>query len=129
MASITSMLNEYRIPSVFHPDSGTTVHTVHELDDIPANTQRPGRIETRWKQETQLGSGAFASVRLEKNELTGQLRAVKLIPKDVLDQCDIDYEHELDILVAVKDVGIARSCIVQADATLVHRICVTYGLV
>lgn len=76
------------------------------LDVLPANKQCADLAEMRWKQLNPLGSGAFGSVRLEKNELTGKLRAVKLITKDVLLECGIDYKQELGIFMAVKDVGV-----------------------
>lgn len=107
MTSISSTLDEYRITPGFHVDSGTTAHCNLELDIVPAPALRPDCAETQWKHESELAIGSFSTVRLEKNELTGELRAVKLIPKEVLLECSINYEHELGVFVAVKDVGVA----------------------
>lgn len=103
MASSSSALEEYRIRTAVYLDSGTIVHSKDELDVTRANGL--GGSETRWKQDRQLGSGAFASVRRERNELTGELRAVKLISKASLQICGIDYVHELGVMVALNDVG------------------------
>lgn len=104
MASSSSALDEYRIQTAFHLDDGTIVHSKDEPDITRPNG--PSESETRWKQEHQLGSGAFASVRRERNELTGELRAVKLISKASLQICNIDYVHELGAMVALNDVGL-----------------------
>lgn len=106
MTSISSTLDEYRITPGFHVDPGTTAHCNLESDIVPAPTQRADSIETQWKHESALAIGSFSTVRLEKNELTGELRAVKLISKEVLLECSINYEHELGVFVAVKDVGV-----------------------
>lgn len=106
MASSSSPFDAYRIPAKFLVDTGTVVHTEQDLDVIPTNKQRAGWVEMGWEEHNPLGSGAFGSVRLEKNELTGKLRAVKLITKDVLLECGIDYKHELGIFIAVKDVSV-----------------------
>lgn len=105
MASPSFALNEYRIRPVFHVDSASIAYTEDQLDVTRTNGQNGGGVETRWKQEIQVGSGAFASVWRERNDITGELRAVKRISKADLRTCSIDPVNELGVMAAVKDVG------------------------
>lgn len=86
-------------------DPGTTAHTEDQLDVTRTSGQTGGRVETRWKKESQVGSGAFASVWRERNQSTGELRAVKRISKADLLSCSIDPVNELGVMAALIDVG------------------------
>lgn len=94
-------LDRYKLKTDF-PDEQTVVHTT-----IKSNlTARQRRIEVKeiWKREKELGAGAFGSVWREK-EKAGQLRAVKILPKVVLNAMRVDYVRELEVLVELSDVS------------------------
>lgn len=86
----------YNLNTIF--DGDTVVHTTFKSD--LRTRQRKVEITTRWKRGTEIGSGGFAVVWREKDEESGELRAVKIIPKPKINH------RELDALVEVQDVSL-----------------------
>lgn len=56
---------------------------------------------TKWTQQKKLGSGAFGTVWLEKNETEGQLRAVKRLQR--VDVAEMSFTTELVTLITLAD--------------------------
>lgn len=77
MTSGIATIERYRLHSVF--DGDTVVHTTHKSD--VQSGQRKVEVKTRWGRETVLGSGVFGVVWREREETSGELRAVKVISK------------------------------------------------
>lgn len=90
MASSTAKLDSYKLDSVFH--GNTVVHTTALL------AGQKVALNTTWNREKKLGAGAFGTVWREKEERSGQLRAVKVIAKL---QISI---REVEALVELQDV-------------------------
>ncbi len=79
------------------PDNETTVHTYYVSSAIAR--RRKARVEERWVRQSQLGSGSFGVVWLEKCVLgsrEGQTRAVKALTKG--SPGSIDYGRELEAI-------------------------------
>lgn len=98
----TSGFDSYKLQTTFH-DENTVSHTGPELGhavDIP-----PMALKRTWTREKELGIGSFGEVWREKEDESGELRAVKLIPKAILKAKKINYRDELEALVKVKDVN------------------------
>jgi serine/threonine protein kinase len=77
---------------------GDTVHSFRSSNSSAG--QRRRRTQERWTRESQLGSGSFGTVWLEKcveGQKLGQLRAVKEILKPEGTRT-IDYERELEAI-------------------------------
>lgn len=77
----------------------TEQHTTHiELRTYRSQGRRQVQVETRWAREKIIGSGAFGDVWLEsrqKEDAVRAMRAVKVISKHRMQECDIDYKKEL----------------------------------
>lgn len=56
-------------------------------------------IKTRWMRQKELGTGAFGVVWSEENKTTGELRAVKIIPKQHFKNL-----REVDAMAELQDV-------------------------
>lgn len=96
MASGLAKFARYKLNTVFDGDS--VVHTTYKSD--LRTRQRKVEVKTRWRREEEMGSGAFGVVwRESAGEESGELRAVKIIPKRLLNL------PEVDALVEVQDVG------------------------
>lgn len=91
MTSITEKIDRYRLDSVF--DGGSVLHKTRLLPG-----PRMVALETSWTRDKKLGCGAFGVVWREKEDWTGELRAVKVISKLQLNV------REVEALVAVQDV-------------------------
>lgn len=92
--SITEKLDLYKLDSTFEDE--TTVHTICLLAGMQA--PRRSMLSTRWKREKELGAGAFGVVWQEKEVASGELRAVKIIPRQKIN------EHEVLALIILQEV-------------------------
>lgn len=95
--AMKSALERYRLVTVFEGD--TFLHTTYNSD--LRSGRRKVEVKTRWGRETELGSGAFGVVWREKEETSGELRAVKVVPRRLLNI------RELQALVEVQDVSLS----------------------
>lgn len=91
MTSITERIDRYRLDSVFDGDS-----VLHMTRLLPG--PRMVELESSWTRDKKIGSGAFGIVWREKEDRTGELRAVKVISKLQLNV------REVEALVAVQAV-------------------------
>ncbi|CAI7678719.1 unnamed protein product [Penicillium pancosmium] len=77
----------------------TEQHTTHiELRTYRSQGRRQVQVETRWIRDKIIGSGAFGDVWLEsrqKEDAVRAMRAVKVISKHRMQDCNIDYKKEL----------------------------------
>lgn len=92
---IPDLVRVSKLDTQFHSDPEYTEH----IQYVSGTTLRQRRVrkEERWKRETQLGSGAFGIVWLERciqGDSTGSLRAVKKVQK--LESSD--YHRELEAI-------------------------------
>lgn len=95
MASIISpRLHRYKLNASF---SGKTVTHITRKSNLEAK-QRRIQVQTVWESEDQLGSGAFGVVWRQRAD-TGQVRAVKVIPRAQLNI------HEVETLIGLQDVS------------------------
>lgn len=94
MASRTSKLLGYKLDSDFDDDGSTVVHTTYGT-----GSESAAPVFTTWRREERLGAGAFGVVWRQREEITGQLRAVKVVSKLQLNI------RELEALVELQDVG------------------------
>lgn len=102
--SSATRLNRHKLRTEFHED--TVTHTTFESD--LATRRRRVEVKTTWKREMELGAGGFGEVWREKEE-NGELRAVKILPRVLLNTQKIDYTRELETLVELKDVRKSRA--------------------
>lgn len=95
MSTPISKIDLFKLETTF--GDGYVVNSTFEWD----MSQKHTRLSTWWEQRL-LGSGAFGSVWLEKNEQGGQLRAVKrLNPRATM---NLAFSHELLALITLADV-------------------------
>lgn len=94
-------LEQYKLPTIFHDDA--VVHTSQRLD--PTARYRKVEVKHTWRREREIGSGGFGRVWREKED-GGELRAVKTLPRALLNTHKVDYARELDALVELRDVSI-----------------------
>lgn len=94
-SKISTTLARYKIRTTFDVDY--VEHTTHTSNLL--SKQRRVEVKTKWTREKELGSGAFGVVWREKEETSKQLRAVKIIPKRLLNV------REVEALADVRDVG------------------------
>lgn len=94
MLANTHRLDRYKLNSEFTTDSVT--HRTIQSDLVT----RSRRIEvlTTWVDERKLGAGAFGQVFLQRETVSGQLRAVKVIPQHLVKM------NEMDVLIDLQDV-------------------------
>lgn len=97
MASRITMVDQYKLDSRFLGDA-----IVHPAIHVPGH-QVPHA--TTWKREHKLGTGGFGTVWREREQKTGQFRAVKILARINLNT------RELEALVQLQDVSplMARS--------------------
>lgn len=88
----TAVLDRYKLQTIFR-DEETVSHASHNRV-----------LETTWTRETELGAGSFGEVWRWKEKSSGELRAVKILPRAILKLWKINYVRELEALVKVKDV-------------------------
>lgn len=96
MTALVPKLDNYKLETEFC--DGYVVHTTYEWE---LAARRPK--ESVWKQIKKIGAGAFGGVWLEKERESGQLRAVKMLPRDSLPKAS--FTQELLALVKLKDVS------------------------
>lgn len=94
MAPTPPQRDRYKLASEF--GFNTVTHRSFKSD--LRSRQRRIEVLTTWTKERILGAGAFGEVRLEREQGTGELRAVKAIPKR---QVNI---HEVETLIDLRDV-------------------------
>lgn len=92
MDSKRTTLVEYKLDSVFYEDGNTVVHARDAQPGVP--------VIATWRTEAKLGSGAFGVVWRQREEGSGQLRAVKIVSKQQLNV------RELEALVELQDVSL-----------------------
>lgn len=90
-------LDHYKLETVFH--DGYVVHTTYELE----LSTKQGK-ESTWREEKFIGAGGFGSVLLEKEDGSGQLRAVKTLSRDSLPKAGV--WQELLALVKLREAGV-----------------------
>lgn len=97
MAVPTSTLDNFKVETTF--GDGYVVHTTYEWE-----FSTRGQMESsRWDEVRCIGTGAFGSVWLEKEESGGQLRAVKRLPRASL--AVRGFSRELPTLITLGDVS------------------------
>lgn len=96
MVSKAMVVDKYKLDSVFYDDSVVHTTCLTEGQQIV--------LKTRWRRETRLGSGAFGTVWREREDRSGQVRAVKVIPRL---QVNV---REVEALVALQDVSLNTIC-------------------
>lgn len=87
-------LDRYKLHSEF-AEGSVTHHTVQS--DLIARRRRIEVVST-WIHDRKLGAGAFGEVSLQREKVSGQLRAVKVIAKTQL------RTNEMETLIALQDV-------------------------
>lgn len=76
----------------------TKQHTIHiDLKTNRSQGRHQVKVETRWTRDEIIGSGAFGDVWLESRQKGDGLtkRAIKVISKRRMQDCNIDYKKEL----------------------------------
>lgn len=96
---ISTTLARFKFHTTFDGDS--VEHTTHRSD--LQSRQRRIVVKTRWTREKELGSGAYGIVWREREEASKELRAVKIIPKHMLNV------REIEALAELQDVGISQT--------------------
>lgn len=92
MASpIETSLERFKLNCAF--DGNTVVHTSYKSD--LRLRQRRVEVKTTWTKETELGSGAFGVVWREREKESGELRAVKIVPKRLLNVREVEALADL----------------------------------
>ena len=76
--------------------SFSSPYTIHDISEHDETGHRVIRKEY-WKREKTLGRGGFGEVRLERNNNSNQLRAVKKLLKRA-NPNDIDHSRELEAI-------------------------------
>lgn len=98
-------INDYELDAEFL--TGVVVHTIKPpTRDTP---KRPNDVtKQRWVWRRNIAAGAFGSVVLEKEESDGRFgtnsRAVKTIKKSLLHSQGMDWESEVESLIALSKV-------------------------
>lgn len=99
-SSSSDLVRDARLQTTFHPDCRRPELTRHVyIDSDRSRRQRRVRIEEAWQRQAELGRGTFGAVYLERcveGPKTGQLRAIKEIPKNHDAAPRIDYTRELE---------------------------------
>lgn len=89
-------LEHYKLETEFR--DGYIINTTYEWE---LSARRP-KVST-WKPERRIGNGAFGSVWSQR-EKEGQLRAVKILPRNLLSGAG--FAQELLALIKLKDASI-----------------------
>lgn len=99
MSLNSSRLDRYKLVSEL-TDNSVTHRTIQS--DLSTGRRRT-EVLTTWVHERKLGAGAFGEVSLQREKVSGQLRAVKVISQHQL------RVHEMDALIDLQDVRMALS--------------------
>lgn len=94
---ILTTLARYKFRTTFLQDC--VEHITHTSD--LQSRQRRVEVKTKWTREKELGSGAFGIVWKEREGISKELRAVKIIPKRLLNI------REVEALAELQDVGLS----------------------
>lgn len=97
MSVPASTIDRFKVETTF--GDGYVVHTTYEWE---FSTRGPKRSST-WEEVRRIGSGAFGSVWLEKEQEGGLLRAVKRLQRASLQR--VEFSREIQALIAVGDVS------------------------
>lgn len=94
MSNNLARLDRYKLDSIF-----TDTNVTHRMikSDILTGSRRI-EVLTTWVQERELGAGSFGEVSLQRELVSGELRAVKSIDKRRW------RVHEMDALIDLQDV-------------------------
>lgn len=92
MASRITKVDQYKLDCHFLDDA--VVHTTAVVSGV-----RMSVGATTWKREHKLGTGGFGTVYREREQQTGQFRAVKILSKIQLNV------RELEALIELQDVS------------------------
>lgn len=95
MSSSTARLDRYKLESKL-TDTSVTHRTIQS--DLSSGSRRT-EVMTTWVHDRKLGAGAFGEVSLQREILSGQLRAVKVVPQHQV------RVHEMDALIDLQDVS------------------------
>lgn len=93
---ISTTLERYKFRTTF--DGDFIIHSMYRSD--LRSRQRRVEVKTRWAREKELGSGAFGVVWREREEVSKELRAVKVVPRRMLNI------REVEALAELQDVGL-----------------------
>ncbi|KAL0635172.1 hypothetical protein Q9L58_005897 [Maublancomyces gigas] len=93
MLANTHRLDRYKLNSEFSADSVT--HRTIQSDLVTGS--RRTEVLTTWVDERKLGAGAFGQVFLQRETVSGQLRAVKVIAQHLVKM------NEMDVLIDLQD--------------------------
>jgi hypothetical protein len=85
-------LDDYKLDTTWHQRPTHVVHISFERDR--RHQGRKVRVENKWYQQRELGTGSCGIVHLETTE-DGRERAVKSIRKSLAKRLKIDYRREL----------------------------------
>lgn len=96
MATPVSKLDNFKLETIFGED-----YVQNSTYEWQYSTRRATGLK-RWKRVKMIGAGAFGSVWLEKEESDGQLRAVKMIQRHIIDTTG--FSQELAALITLSDV-------------------------
>lgn len=96
MSSAPPRRDRYKLESAF--GDNTVTHRTFKSD--LRSHQRRIEVRTTWTKQRVLGAGSFGEVRLERQEGTGELRAVKAIARMQVNT------HEVEALIELQDVCI-----------------------
>lgn len=88
MSSVILRVGQYKLDAEF--GDGTVVHTTRLV-----GAQCIASPPTTWKRGKTLGAGGFGVVWLDKEEGTGELRAVKVLAKVQLNVREVEAMIEL----------------------------------
>lgn len=94
MASTPHRRDRFKLPSEF----GENLVTHRTFKSDLRSQQRQIEVCTTWVTERTLGVGSFGEVRLQREQGTGELRAVKAIAKMRVNT------HEVEALIDLQDV-------------------------
>lgn len=95
MSSSTARLDRYKLESKL-TDTSVTHRTIQS--DLSSGSRRT-EVMTTWVHDRKLGAGAFGEVSLQREILSGQLRAVKVVAQHQV------RVHEMDALIDLQDVS------------------------
>lgn len=93
-SSNADFLDRYKLESVITGDNVT--HLTFQ-SDLKTNRRRI-QVRTTWEHQRMLGKGAFGVVSLQREKVSGELRAVKAIDRNRLNK------REMELLIDLQDV-------------------------